>query len=52
MYLRISFVGYETKCVELVESGASPIHVTLESMRLDEVVVTARRKLYQQKMVK
>lgn len=49
MYLRISFVGYETKCVELVESGASPIHVTLESMRLDEVVVTARRKLYQQK---
>lgn len=46
MYLRISFVGYKTKLVEL---GASPIHVTLETTMLNEVVVTARRKLYQQK---
>lgn len=46
MYLRISFVGYKTKLVEL---GASPLRVTLESIMLDEVVVVARQKLYKQK---
>ena len=46
MYLRISFVGYKTKLVEL---GASPIHVTLEPIMLNEVIVTARQKLYHQK---
>ena len=46
MYLRISFVGYKTKLVEL---GTSPIRVTLESIMLNEVIVVARRKLYEQK---
>lgn len=46
MYLRVSFVGYNTKYVEL---GASPIRVMLEPMILNEVVVVARRKLYEQR---
>ncbi|MCD8202282.1 MAG: carboxypeptidase-like regulatory domain-containing protein [Prevotella sp.] len=46
MYLRISFVGYKTKLVEL---GVSPLRVTLESIMLNEVTVVARRKLYEQK---
>lgn len=46
MYLRISFVGYKTKLVEL---GVSPLRVTLEPIMLDEVVVVARQKLYKQK---
>lgn len=46
MYLRISFVGYKTKLVEL---GTSPLRVTLESIMLNEVIVVARRKLYEQK---
>ena len=46
MYLRISHIGYKTKFAEV---GASPIHVTMEAIMLNEVVVTARRKLFQQK---
>ncbi len=47
MYLRVSFVGYKTKFVEL---AASPIRVELEPITdLDEVVVVARRKLYEHK---
>ena len=46
MYLRVSFVGYNTKYVEL---GASPLRIMLEPMILNEVVVVARRKLYEQR---
>lgn len=46
MSLRISFVGYKTKWVEV---GASPIRVTLEPLMLNEVVTIARRTLYEQK---
>lgn len=46
MYLRISYVGYKTKMLEL---GKSPIRVVLESKVLNDVIVTARRKLYHQK---
>lgn len=46
MYLRISYVGYKTKYVELEES---PLQIRLEPLRLSEVVVVARQKLYVQK---
>ncbi len=46
MYLRVSFVGYKTKYVEL---GASPLRIMLEPMMLNEVVVVAQRKLYEQR---
>lgn len=46
MYLRVSFVGYKTKYVEL---GASPLRIMLEPMMLNEIVVVARRKLYEQR---
>lgn len=46
MYLRVSFVGYKTKYVEL---GESPLRIMLEPVILNEVVVVARRKLYEQR---
>lgn len=46
MYLRISYVGYKTKYVEL---GISPLRIRMEPLTLNEVVVVARRKLYEQK---
>ena len=45
-YLRISFVGYKTKFIEL---SSSPLHVTLEPLMLDEVIIKNRRKLFEQK---
>ena len=46
MHLRVSFVGYKTRLVEL---ETSPLLVMLEPIMLDEIVVVARRKLYEQR---
>lgn len=46
MHLRVSYVGYKTKYVEL---GVSPLRIMLEPVILNEVVVVARRKIYEQR---
>lgn len=46
IFLRVSFVGYKTKLVELEKC---PLKITLEPVILDEVVIMGHRKLYEQK---
>ncbi len=49
-YLEISFVGFKTKKIETIKTNIGEIVLEEEGQQLQEVVVTARKKLIQQKV--
>jgi len=50
IYLEISFVGFKTKKINPIESNIGIITLEEEGEELKEVVITARKKLIQQKV--